>query len=127
VDDDDDGTFETTLTITTDYVLAPYNAADESPVRPFTEVHYVGDTGTGFPESLTRRPTVQVTAQFGWPAVPVDVKRACLIQSVMLFKASDAAFGVLQLGVDGFASRISARLHPVAEALLESYAKPRVA
>lgn len=123
-DDNDDGTFETSYTITTDFILLPANAADGSPVRPYTEVRLV--SGATFPRSSSGRPGAQVTAKFGWPAVPTDVKRACLIQTVMLFKAADAAFGALQFGADGIGLRIPSRLHPLAEALLEGYCKPRV-
>jgi hypothetical protein len=40
------------------------------------------------------RPTVQVTAKFGWPAVPDDVTKACLVQAGQLHKAKDTPFGV---------------------------------
>jgi hypothetical protein len=127
VDDDDDGTFETTLTITTNYILAPLNAADEVPVRPFSELILVDSNGAvSFPRHGSGRPGVQVTARFGWPAVPDDVVKACLVQAGLLFKADDASLGAIQFADAGVALRMQNRLHPVAEALLEPYCKPRV-
>jgi hypothetical protein len=122
-DSGDNGGFATTLTITTNFILTPPNAALGYPVRPWTGIQLVD--GTTFPRSESKRPGVQVTAKFGWPVVPDDVAKACLIQSVQLFKASDAVFGAIQLG-DGFATRVRASLNPLAEALLEPYCHPRV-
>ena len=127
VDDDDDGTFETTLTITSNYILAPLNAADDVPVRPYCEVLLVDSNGAvSFPVHGSGRPGVQVTARFGWPAVPDDVTKACLVQAGLLFKADDASLGAIQFADAGVALRMQNRLHPVAEALLEPYCKARV-
>lgn len=122
-----DGAYSTTLALNTDFALKPQNAADEVPVRPFTEIRIISTSSSNayFPMWKTGRPTVRVTAKYGWPAVPDDVLRACLIQSVQLFKASDAVFGVLQMG-DGFATRVRSSLNPLAEALLDAYRKPPV-
>jgi hypothetical protein len=123
VDSSDNGFVSgaTTLTITTDFVLEPLNAADEVPVRPYDRIVLTSGAQAYFPVSSTR-PGVQVTAKFGWPAVPDDVAEACLVQSVQLFKSADAWSGSVQLG-DGFATRIRASLNPVAEALLDAYVK----
>ena len=124
VDSNDTGTFSTTLTITTNYILTPTNAADEWPVRPYTGIRIV-DTGlSAFPMYSSGRPSVEVTAKFGWPAVPEDVQKACLIQAAQLFKSSDALFGGLSFDTGVF--RVRGSLNPMAEALLERYAKPRV-
>jgi hypothetical protein len=127
IDDDADGIFETTLTITTDFILLPLNAADLNPVEPFTEIRNVSDTVTRFPVWSNGRPGVQVTAKYGWPAVPDDVTKACLVQAAQLFKASDAVFGGVPLGLDGGVLRVRASMSPIAEALLDGYCKPRVA
>lgn len=93
IDQDGDGTFETTLTINTDFILLPRNAAAEVPVRPYTEVRLVDNYG--FPWLSNGRPGVQVSAKFGWPAVPDQVNKACLIVAADLFKSKDAPFGVV--------------------------------
>ena len=127
VDDDDDGTFETTLTITSNFILRPLNAADMVPVHPWDELVLVDSNGAvSFPVHGTGRPGVQVTARFGWPAVPDDVTKACLVQAGLLFKADDASLGAIQFADAGVALRMQNRLHPVAEALLEPYCKARV-
>lgn len=123
-DDDDDGTFETTLTVNTDFILTPTNAAAEYPVRPYTCLRIVDSVNT-FPVWASGRPGVQVTAKFGWPAVPEDVEKACRIQAVQLYKSSDAVFGGLSF--DTGILRVREGLNPMAAALVERYAKPRVA
>lgn len=124
IDEDADGTFETTLTISTDFVLLPLNAADEAPVRPYTEL--LAADNYQFPRLGNGRPGVQVTAKFGWPAVPDNVEKACIIQAVQLFKAKDAAFGVATFGDVGGGMRVRAGLNPIAQALVDQYAKPAV-
>jgi hypothetical protein len=125
VDDDDDGTFETTWTINTAFIVAPVNAAADTPVKPYEQLRAVG--GYYFPRSAYGRPTVQVTAKFGWPAVPPQVLDAWLLQSVQLYKSDAAPFGGVSVGLDGGVLRLGARLHPIAEGLLEGVSKPRVA
>jgi hypothetical protein len=126
-DDDDDGIFETTLTITSNFLLLPLNAADRVPVWPYTELRMVDVAGAvGFPVHGSGRPGLQITAKWGWPAIPDDVTKACLIQAAQLFKAADAVFGVAQYAEAGFAMRVQNRLNPMAEALLEPYCRPRV-
>ena len=86
-----DGTFETTLTINTDFVLEPVNSLVLYPARPYTEIRLL--TGS-FPQPANGQPGVKVTAKFGWPAIPDDVTLACILLSKDLVKAKDAPFGV---------------------------------
>ena len=90
-----DGTFETTLTFNTDYILDPVNAPQLE--RPFTEVTMVGTTL--FPSPVNLRPGVQVTAKFGWynGTPPDDIEEACLILSTDLVKRASSVGGVLGL------------------------------
>ena len=128
IDPSDTGTFSTTLTITTHYIVLPTNAADMVPARPWEKVRIVNPDGGTFPMSGSGRPGVQITAKFGWPAVPDDVAKACLIQATQLYKASDAVFGGLSFGDAGF-MRVRGALNPMAEGLLEPYVRygfPRV-
>lgn len=117
-DDDGDGTWETTWTRDVDYVLEPLNAEHETPVRPWRVVRAIYTRST-FPILVDGRPGLKVTAKWGWPAVPDDVSRACLVQATQLHKAVDAPFGMVQsdLGV----TTMRSRLHPQAEALLSPY------
>ena len=123
VDDDDNGTFATTLTIGTNFVLTPANAGDDG--EPFTGITLV-DSLYYVPISSSNRPGVQVTAKFGWATIPDPVVQACLIQSVLLYKATDAALGGLSFGDGGF-MRVRGGLNPIAQSLVERYAFARVA
>lgn len=122
-DEDGDGTFETTLTISTDFILEPLNAADMVPVWPYTEILAVGNFY--FPQLWNGRPGVQVSAKFGWPAVPDDVTKACLIQAAQLFKAKDTAFDVADFGQEG-PIRVGQPLNKLARGLLAPYRKATV-
>lgn len=123
VDINDDGQFATTLTITTDFILLPVNAAVDVPVRPYDAIRIVNPSYY-FPRSSYGRPGAQVTSRFGWPTThPDDVNKACLIQSTQLFKASAATFGAVQLGIDGSVIRLAGRMHPMAEPLLDPFVR----
>jgi hypothetical protein len=124
IDDTGDGTFGTTLTISTDFLLLPSNAADESPAEPYTEI-MLADNYT-FPRPSNGRPGVQVTAKFGWAAVPDNIEKACAIQAWQLYKAKDAPFGMASFGDMGGGMRIRTGLNPVALALVDRFAKPSV-
>lgn len=125
IDDDDDGVFETTLTLNTNYILLPTNAASIWPVMPYTMIRLVDSGISVFPQWSSGRPNVKVTAKFGFPAIPDDVAKACLIQATMLFKSSDAAMGGLSF--ESGILRMRDTLNPMAAALLERYVRPRVA
>lgn len=126
IDDNDDGTFETTLTIGTHYVCLPLNAEDETPARPYDAIRLV-DSAYRFPRYASGRPGVQVTARYGWAAVPPSVALAACVQAAQLLKAGDAPFGILQMSTfDGAAVRIGSSLHPAAEQLLAGFQRPRV-
>lgn len=120
IDDGDDGTFASTLTIDTHFVLEPLNAAVETPAWPYTRIVIVDGAGGYFPTG--RRPGVQVTAKFGWPAIPDDVKKACIHQAGFLYKAGSATLGAAQFGNDGGAFFV-ADWHRTARALLEPYVR----
>lgn len=47
-----------------------------------------------FPNPYRRRAVVQVTASWGWAAVPAPVHQACLIIAAQRWKLRDAPFGV---------------------------------
>lgn len=92
-DPDSTGTYLTTLTLNQDYILEPTNAAAKS--RPWTFITIVGSNGFSLP--VNARPQVEVTARWGWPAVPDDVEQACYILSADLYKRKDSIGGVLGL------------------------------
>lgn len=86
-DTTDDGTFDTTW-VAADYQIEPLNPAPGWPWWWITAI----DEKT-FPTG-SRRARVQITAQWGWAAVPTDVENVCLELAGELFKRKDAPFGV---------------------------------
>lgn len=126
VDYDGTGGYATTLTVGTDYLVAPVNAAAAAPVRPYTELQMVGTSNAYFPTGWSR-PGVQVTAKFGWPAVPDDITKACIVQALQLYKSKDALFGAVEFGDGGGGMRVRSALNPIAIALISPYAKARCA
>lgn len=123
VDYGDDGTYDTTLTIGTDFLLAPRNAQSATPLRPYAEVAIIRSSSNWFPCSAYGRSLVQITAKFGWPAVPDDITQACLIQAAQQAEARNAVFGAIALG-DTAARNVGASLNPMAKALCSPYQKP---
>jgi hypothetical protein len=119
LDTDDDGTFETTLTLGTDFLLRPTNALDMVPVRPWTEV--VLAANYTWPMYISGRPGAQITAKFGWPEVPADITLACMLHTKDLFKAKDSPGGSPEFSPIG-ASGVS----PMVRNLLKPYTKVSV-
>lgn len=73
--------------------------------------------------SWWRRPPVQVTARWGWAAVPAPVKEACLVVASEIFKLKDAPFGVAGYGDFG---PVRVRQNPIACAMIAPYRRDAV-
>jgi len=117
IDTNADGTYATTLTQGVDYILEPTDAALRG--YPYTHARMVG--GQTFPLEVTPSfPTVQVTALWGWDAVPADVNQACVLLAMRQFARLNAALGVV-----GFADMaITVRaVDPDVRDLLNQYVK----
>lgn len=119
-DDNDDGTAETTWTITTDFELDPPGGVgvDGSTGWPYREVYAVGSRC--FP-TVSRRPLVEITAAWGWATVPEPVKHATLITAAEIAKLKDAPFGVAGFGDLGL---IRVRENPKVAQLLNEFRHP---
>lgn len=116
-DDGDDGTYETEWA-STDYQLQPLNGiVDGVTGWPYREILAV--ESRRFP-TCPKRPPVQVTARWGWAAVPAPVKQATLIVAAETFKLSTAPFGVA--GFDGFGA-VRVRDNPMAAKKLRPYVR----
>lgn len=114
-DDGDDGTYETTWS-TSDYQLEPLNGTvDGETGWPYSTIRGVGSRN--FPTTSHRAP-VQVTAQWGWNAVPSAVKEATLVLAEDVFKLADTPFGAGGFGEFG---RIRARENPHVVMLVGAY------
>ena len=118
-DDDANGTYETTWTAGTDYVLAPRNAALDG--FPYTEI----DTSVSWPRNFPKDVYlgVKVTGVFGFPSVPAAVVQAEIIQAGAVWNSRTAPFGVIGSADLGGILRMSRALHPEAALILEPYRK----
>lgn len=91
IDLDDDGVYETTLD-SSDYTLQPTNGVvDGQPGWPFYRIKLRASASNWFP---CTDESVQVTAQWGWAAVPENVKAACRMLAHDNYKSKDNPFGV---------------------------------
>jgi hypothetical protein len=92
IDSEANGTYATTLTQGTDYVLQPRNVPIYS--RPYESARMVG--GATFPLfTLPSFETVQVTTVWGWASIPDDVNQACILLAMRQFARLNAALGVV--------------------------------
>jgi hypothetical protein len=114
IDDSLVGAFDFTVT---DYTPQPDNALARG--IPITKlVAY----DTYWPSDI--RPTVQVTARWGWPAVPEPVRSATAILAGRLFKRADSLLGVAGFGDLG---AITLRaVDPDVQRMLAPYVRPAV-
>lgn len=117
-DDNEDGTFETTWTIDTDFVLEHQQGDNGATTWPSWQIVAVGNR---YWPTRTLRRTVQVTARWGWQAVPAPVKQATLLLAGEAFKAKDAPFGVAAFGEFG---PLRVRDNPMVAQLLRLYRHP---
>ncbi len=118
-DTGDDGTFDTTWA-SVDFQLEPLDGiVDGVEGFPYWKVRAVDSELF----SSAHRATVQVTAQWGWNAVPGPVKEAAFIIAQDVAKLKDTAFGV-----GGFSEygRIRARENPHAAMQLMPYRRNAV-
>lgn len=117
VDNDNDATYELTLTNDDDFDLWPFNAALNG--VPWT--HLILREGSSvlaaFP--IYER-SIKVTASFGWTAVPASVKQATLIQAARFFQRRESPYGVAGSPDLGSEMRLLDRLDPDVATLLRS-------
>ena len=111
-----DGTFSQTWT-TSDYQLEPLNGKISGQTWPYHTIRAI--QSLYFPMDYGQA-LIQITARWGWPAIPNAVKQAAIIQSITIFKSPDAPFGATPFPDTGIL-RLRSALHPTAAALLNEY------
>lgn len=112
-DRDGDGVYETEL----DPVIArPRNAVERG--YAWTEL-LIPALAVGQPTGAEG--DVQVTALFGWTAVPTAVEQACQLQTTRLVIRKDAPFGVAGSPNSGSEMRLLARVDPDVAVTLRAY------
>ena len=104
-----------------DYELEPTNGIVGGLTQPYTRIRAINNYT--FP--VKSEVTVQVAGVFGWAAVPVDVRLACIVLAQRLFKRFDSPLGIVGMGDMG-AIRVS-RIDSDVQALLAPYQKVSVA
>ena len=108
-----------------DYQLEPLNGLSEGQPWPFERVRAVRSLlfplwgGIAYPVPYTQA-LVKVTTTYGWNYVPTPIRKACILQSMALFKADDTPFGATPFAEVGIVRQQNA-LHPTAAALVERY------
>ncbi len=110
------GTLDTTFTLGTDYRLEPRNAAADGPAYSWYRIVLLG--GNRFSSAADAE--VEVTARWGWSAVPDDVTQAVILRAAQIFKRKESVSGVAGFGDFG-AVRISPRLDPDVVDLLRPF------
>lgn len=120
-DTGNDGTYETTWTISTDFVLEPLNGRgrDGSTGWPYTTVVAVGSKW--FPTWRHRRPVVEITAKWGWAATPSPVFDAVLLVAAESWKLKEAPLGVAGFGDFGV---VRVRDNPIVARKLDPFVHP---
>ncbi|WP_062441275.1 hypothetical protein [Herbidospora daliensis] len=117
-----DGSWSTTWG-PSDFQPEPLDADADGGAYAWWKLRAIGDHR--FPVS-SGRPTLRVTARFGWSAIPDDVHEATLLRAAALFLRKDSPFGVAGMGSEGFAVRISRRDSDVCE-LLNGFVRAEMA
>lgn len=124
-DSGDVGTYDLTWTSPNDYTVWPRNGVVGGLEGfPYYEIRATGNRW--FWPSIFGRPRVQVTAQWGWAAVPDLVVDACLIKAARLYRRKDSPEGIAG-GFEIGPIRISSREDPDVVMLLEPFVRPLVA
>lgn len=100
----------------TSVIQQPVNAATATPPQPYTVL--LAKPGTVLPPMPG---WVRVSGVWGWPEIPQQIRDACVLQSVRLFKSRDVPLGVMG-GADMMgAMRLPGGLHPDARILCEPF------
>ena len=116
VDLTNDGVYEQTLTLTTDYVMYPRNNPDKS--LPWTHILLTPTAVAYFPafEAGT-----EVTAAYGWTTVPTTIKDACLLQASRFFSRRNSPYGIAGSPEFGTELRLLERLDPDVRLMVLTY------
>jgi hypothetical protein len=99
IDEDHDGSFaDETALVASDYQLQPLNAAVGSEPRPYTGIEL---TEWGTKNAFTPGTQVEVSATWGWPAVPQAIERATIHFAAILRLESPRATRRIAEGFEG--------------------------
>ena len=111
-----DGVYDVTWA-PTDYQLEPLNGVTAGQVLPYSRIRAVDNY---FWPVAGGEATVKVTAQFGFPAVPVVIVQAAVLQSARIFSRLLSPLGVAGFGDVGI-MRVGRSLDPDVSQLVEPF------
>lgn len=94
----------------------PYNAISKG--KPFIAFEFLAGTVMPFQEG-----SIDITANWGWTAVPDTIVNACLIQASRFYKRRDAPFGVAGSDQMGNSLRLLAKVDPDVAVMVSSYSR----
>lgn len=117
------GSFNEVWTLGADFILEPQNAPVWNPPQPYTQVRCRYLTSRYFPTYLEQ--SVQVVGQWGWLAIPEEIKTAtAILAAKLLQRVRTAPFGIIAVGgpETGIAQRI-ARTDPDVAPIMEKYSR----
>lgn len=119
-DEGNNGTYNQTWTIATDYVVSPAGGVDfTGTTSGFTRLDAVGSRS--FP-TYGRRPRVQVTARWGFAAVPAAVQEAATLKAARVAQRADSPSGEMG-GFNLPVVRVSLKEDPDVVALLSQWCR----
>jgi len=98
-DDDDDGTYETTVS-SSDYQILPINGVVGGiQGNPFYIIELISDSSHEWPlDFSSNRPRAEITAKWGYASVPEQIRQATLMLASELFAMRNAPLGVAGVG-----------------------------
>jgi len=123
LDTTDDGSYDKTLTINTDFIVMPTNpkllGTSAGQHEPFTQIRILNTRSSErFDPSILNN--VQITAKYGFAIVPEAIEQATRIQALRLFKRKDTPFNVFGNDETGTIELFN-KFDPDAMALLKDY------
>lgn len=129
LDTTDDGSYDKTLTINTDFILKPFNPkpytiSSTSYNWPHTEIEILATRSSERFDKLIQK-NIKVQAKFGWAAIPEAISQATLIQATRLFKRKDTPFNVFGSEATG-QQELFSKMDPDAKELIKGYIKRKL-
>lgn len=107
--------------VTTEFTKEPVNAAAET--RPWTRLAF--DRTAAVRPTVDNNYAVNVTATFGWTAIPVSVIQATLLQCSRFNARRDSPYGIAGSPDQGSELRLLAKLDPDVAVSLRGFVRPR--
>ena len=98
-DDDDDGTYEVTVSAS-DYQVLPINGVVGGiQGSPFYIIELISDSSNEWPlDYSSNRPRAEITAKWGYATTPEQIRQATLMLASELFAMRNAPLGVAGIG-----------------------------